>query len=417
MTYAIEAEGLIKRYGDKAALDGVNLTACPGEVLAVLGPNGAGKTTAVRILATLVSPDGGSARVGGHDVVARPRRVRELIGLTGQYASVDENLTGTQNLMMIGRLLGMNRADARARAVGLLDRFSLTEAGDRAARTYSGGMRRRLDLAVSMVADPRIIFMDEPTTGLDPRARTELWDIVREQVAGGSTVLLTTQYLEEADQLADRIVVIDHGRVTADGTPDQLKSRAGHRRLEIRPERDLRKAHDILAQVTGVTPHVTCGQAAHRPATAEPTDRRSKDAMPRPPGGTATAEGPAGGATEQTADAWSGAMPGRAYGPAEDGVLSVPIVDPAMVPEVFRRLEDAGITLTEHALRRPSLDEAFLALVSAPSPEFSTAPRLSTGTGGTASARRQAPSPSSEPPAPRPNVSSRQPQSSGRSMA
>ncbi|WP_433349720.1 ATP-binding cassette domain-containing protein [Microtetraspora malaysiensis] len=247
MTYAIEAEGLIKRYGDKTALDGVNLTACPGEVLAVLGPNGAGKTTAVRILATLVSPDGGSARVGGHDVVARPRRVRELIGLTGQYASVDENLTGTQNLMMIGRLLGMNRADARARTVGLLDRFSLTEAGDRAARTYSGGMRRRLDLAVSMVADPQIIFMDEPTTGLDPRARTELWDIVREQVAGGSTVLLTTQYLEEADQLADRIVVIDHGRATADGTPDQLKSRAGHRRLEIRPERDLRKAHDILA--------------------------------------------------------------------------------------------------------------------------------------------------------------------------
>ncbi|WP_433218221.1 ATP-binding cassette domain-containing protein [Microtetraspora malaysiensis] len=417
MTYAIEAEGLIKRYGDKTALDGVNLTARPGEVLAVLGPNGAGKTTAVRILATLVSPDGGSARVGGHDVVARPRRVRELIGLTGQYASVDENLTGTQNLMMIGRLLGMSRADARARAVGLLDRFRLTEAGDRAARTYSGGMRRRLDLAVSMVADPRIIFMDEPTTGIDPRARTELWDIVREQVAGGSTVLLTTQYLEEADQLADRIVVIDHGRVAADGTPDQLKSRAGHRRLEIRPERDLRKAHDILTQVTGVTPHVTRGQATHRPATAEATNRPSKDAMSRPAGGTAAAEERAEGATERTADERSGAMPGRAYGLVEDGVLSVPIVDPGMVPEVFRRLEDAGITLTEHALRRPSLDEAFLTLVSAPAPELSTAPRLSTGTGGTASASQQAPSPSSEPPAPRPTVSSRQPQSSGRSMA
>ncbi|MFF4778837.1 ATP-binding cassette domain-containing protein [Microtetraspora fusca] len=408
MTYAIEAEGLIKRYGDKTALDGVNLTARRGEVLAILGPNGAGKTTAVRILATLVSPDGGSARVGGHDVVARPRQVRELIGLTGQYASVDENLTGTQNLMMIGRLLGMSRADARARAVGLLDRFGLTEAGDRAARTYSGGMRRRLDLAVSMVADPRIVFMDEPTTGLDPRARTELWDIVREQVAGGSTVLLTTQYLEEADQLADRIVVIDHGRVAADGTPDQLKSRAGHRRLEIRPERDLWTAHDILAQVIGITPHVSCGQAAHR---------LSKDAAPRPPGCTATAEARAEDATERMTDASSGAMPDRSYGPVEDGVLSVPIVDPAMVPEVFRRLADAGITLAEHALRRPSLDEAFLALVSAPSPDLSTPPQLSTGTGGMASAGRQAPSPSSEPPAPRPAVSSRQPQSSGRSMA
>ncbi|GAA4595233.1 daunorubicin resistance protein DrrA family ABC transporter ATP-binding protein [Planotetraspora phitsanulokensis] len=307
MSNTIEAEGLVKRYGDKTALDGVDLEARAGSVLGVLGPNGAGKTTAVRILATLVSPDGGSARVGGHDVTKEPAKVRELIGLTGQYASVDEKLTGRQNLVMIGRLLGMDRTAARARAADLLGRFGLGDAADRAAQTYSGGMRRRLDLAVSLVGEPSIIFMDEPTTGLDPQVRAELWAVLREQIARGATVLLTTQYLEEADQLADEIVLIDRGKVSARGTPDELKARAGDRRLEIRPEHDAEKAGRILAEVTGLRPH---------------------------------------------------------HG--ENGVISVPVLDPALPPAALRRLDDAGIVLTEHALRRPTLDEAFLALVAAP---------------------------------------------------
>ncbi|MFE0149699.1 ATP-binding cassette domain-containing protein [Nonomuraea sp. NPDC059007] len=248
MDYAIEAEGLVKRYGDKAALDGVDLGARAGTVLGVLGPNGAGKTTAVRILATLQRPDGGRARVHGHDVAERPAEVRKLIGLTGQYASVDEKLTGVQNLMMMGRLLGMSRSSARARATELLERFGLTEAGGRAASGYSGGMRRRLDLAVSLVSRPSVLFLDEPTTGLDPHARSELWEVVRELVAGEVTVLLTTQYLEEADQLADDILLIDSGRVAASGTPDQLKAMAGGHRLDIRPLRaeDEEKAMAIL---------------------------------------------------------------------------------------------------------------------------------------------------------------------------
>ncbi|GAA4563814.1 ATP-binding cassette domain-containing protein [Planotetraspora kaengkrachanensis] len=307
MSNTIEAEGLVKRYGDKTALDGVDLEARAGSVLGVLGPNGAGKTTAVRILATLVGPDGGVARVGGHDVTREPAKVRELIGLTGQYASVDEKLTGRQNLMMIGRLLGLGRAPARARAEDLIGRFGLQNAADRAAQTYSGGMRRRLDLAVSLVGEPSIIFMDEPTTGLDPQVRAELWTVVREQIARGATVLLTTQYLEEADQLADEIVLIDRGKVSARGTPDELKARAGDRRLEIRPEHDAEKAERILAEVTGLRPHR-----------------------------------------------------------GENGVISVPVLDPALPPAALRRLDDAGIVLTEHALRRPTLDEAFLALVAAP---------------------------------------------------
>ncbi|MFI6901225.1 ATP-binding cassette domain-containing protein [Nonomuraea sp. NPDC050394] len=248
MDYAIEAEGLVKRYGGKAALDGVDLGARAGTVLGVLGPNGAGKTTAVRILATLQRPDGGRARVHGHDVAERPAEVRKLIGLTGQYASVDEKLTGAQNLRMMGRLLGMSRSSARARATELLERFGLTEAGGRAVSGYSGGMRRRLDLAVSLVSRPSVLFLDEPTTGLDPHARGELWEVVRELVAGEVTVLLTTQYLEEADQLADDILLIDSGRVAAGGTPDQLKAMAGGHRLDIRPLRaeDEEKAMAIL---------------------------------------------------------------------------------------------------------------------------------------------------------------------------
>jgi len=227
MTYAIEAEGLVKHFGETKALQGVDLAARQGTVHAVLGPNGAGKTTAVRILATLIKADGGSARVGGYDTVRDAQEVRRLVGLTGQYASVDEDLTGTENLVLIGRLTGASRTDARQRAAELLKRFRLTDAAGRAVKTYSGGMRRRLDLAASLVSKPRVLFLDEPTTGLDPRSRNELWDIVRELVAEGVTVLLTTQYLEEADQLADQIAVIDHGRVIAQGTSAELKKLTG----------------------------------------------------------------------------------------------------------------------------------------------------------------------------------------------
>ncbi|MFI6919409.1 ATP-binding cassette domain-containing protein [Nonomuraea spiralis] len=303
MTYAIEAEGLVKRYGDKAALDGVDLRVRTGSVLGVLGPNGAGKTTAVRVLATLAVPDAGHATVGGYDVTTQARRVRELIGLTGQYASVDEKLTGTQNLVLVGRLLGLSRQRARARAAELLARFGLEEAAGRAAAGYSGGMRRRLDLAVSLVSRPRILFLDEPTTGLDPRARGDLWDVVRDLVADGVTVLLTTQYLEEADQLADDLLVVDRGRVAASGTPAELKSLAGGHRLDVRPLRaaDLEKAGSIL------------------------------------------------GAT------------------AVDGLLSVPVHDLAAPPDLLRRLDDAGIVLAEHALRLPSLDDVFRTLTGASS--------------------------------------------------
>ncbi|SDL65070.1 oleandomycin transport system ATP-binding protein [Nonomuraea maritima] len=295
MTYAIEAEGLVKRYGDKTALDGVGLRAETGSVLGVLGPNGAGKTTTVRVLATLAVPDAGHARVGGHDVTREPTRVRELIGLTGQYASVDEKLTGAQNLRLIGRLLGLSRADARARASELLARFGLEEAAARAAGGYSGGMRRRLDLAASLVGRPRVLFLDEPTTGLDPRARGELWDVVGELTADGVTVLLTTQYLEEADRLADDLLVIDQGRVAAAGTPAELKAMAGGHRLDVRPLRpdDVEKAEALL----GVS--------------------------------------------------------------ACDGALTVPVHDLSEPPALLRALDDAGIVLAEHALRLPSLDDVF----------------------------------------------------------
>jgi oleandomycin transport system ATP-binding protein len=232
---AIEASGLSKRFGATLALDGVDLAARRGTVLGVLGPNGAGKTTAVRILATLLRPDEGSARVAGHDVLRDPGAVRREIGLTGQYASVDETLTGRQNLVMIGELLDLGRRGAKARAAELLAWFGLDEAADRPARTYSGGMRRRLDLAASLVGRPAVVFLDEPTTGLDPTKREDMWDVVRGLVADGSTVLLTTQYLDEADELADDIVVIDHGRVIAHDTPEGLKRIAGDQTLSVRP--------------------------------------------------------------------------------------------------------------------------------------------------------------------------------------
>ncbi|RZQ61659.1 ATP-binding cassette domain-containing protein [Amycolatopsis suaedae] len=306
MSLAIQAEGLVKRYGATTALDGVDLEVPTGSVLGVLGPNGAGKTTAVRILATLIRPDEGRALVGGRDVLRDPVGVRALIGLTGQYASVDEDLTGTENLVLIARLLDHSRAQARIRAAELLERFGLTEAAGRAVKTYSGGMRRRLDLAASLVGRPELIYLDEPTTGLDPHARNEMWQVVRDLVADGATVLLTTQYLEEADQLADRITVFDHGRVVAGGTARELKRQVGGQTLQVRPTvaADVREVARILTELTGIVPDAD-------PAT---------------------------------------------------GLLTTPVADPALVSTVVRRLEDAGITADELALRLPSLDEVFLAL-------------------------------------------------------
>ncbi|MFF7449166.1 MULTISPECIES: ATP-binding cassette domain-containing protein [unclassified Streptomyces] len=311
MSYAIRAEGLVKKYGDFTALDGVDLEVPAGQVVGVLGPNGAGKTTTVRILATLLRPDAGRATIGGHDIAADPVRVRQLIGLTGQYASVDETLSGAENLVLIGRLLGLSRRDARARAARLLEDFSLTEAAKRPIATFSGGMRRRLDLAASLVGRPRILFLDEPTTGLDPHARQEVWDVVRGLVADGSTVLLTTQYLEEADQLADSITVFDKGRKVAEGRPGELKRRVGGQILQVRPTvpTDAPQVAAILAELSG-------------------------------------------------------------HAPAEDsGVLTVPADEPLLVSAVARRLDGAGISADELGLRLPSLDEVFLALTGhAPAP-------------------------------------------------
>ncbi|HEV7977492.1 ATP-binding cassette domain-containing protein [Amycolatopsis sp.] len=315
MSYAIRAEGLVKKFGDTTALGGVDLEVPAGKVVGVLGPNGAGKTTAVRILATLLRPDAGHATVGGYDVVKDPVRVRGMIGLTGQYASVDEDLSGLENLMLIGRLLDLSRQNARARANELLEQFELTDAATRSVKTYSGGMRRRIDLAASLVGRPHVLYLDEPTTGLDPHARNEVWGVVRRLVAEGSTVLLTTQYLEEADQLADRITVFDHGLVVADGRSDELKRRVGGQTLQVRPTliADLDAVERILAELTGFEP------------------ARDNDT----------------------------------------GLLTVPTSDPLLLSTLVRKLDDAGITADELALRLPSLDEVFLALTGNPSPEGS----------------------------------------------
>ncbi|MBB4749301.1 ATP-binding cassette domain-containing protein [Actinoplanes lobatus] len=306
-TNAIVAEGLVKRYGDTTALDGVDLAVRAGTVLGLLGPNGAGKTTAVRVLATLIPPDAGHATVGGHDVVRRPHEVRRLIGLTGQYASVDESLTGTENLLMIGRLLGLSRPAARERARTLLERFDLSDAAGRAAGKYSGGMRRRLDLAASLVGHPRLLYLDEPTTGLDPRSRNEVWEIVRGLVRDGVTVLLTTQYLDEADQLADEIVVIDHGRVIATGTPASLKARTGAQTVTVRPA--------FADQLT-----------------------RVRDAVGRVAAGPAVVTGE---------------------------IVTAPVSDPGALAKLVRDLDEHGLTVDELALRSPSLDEVFLSLTGA----------------------------------------------------
>jgi oleandomycin transport system ATP-binding protein len=308
MNHAIWAEGLVKRFGETTALAGVDLAVRTGTVLGLLGPNGAGKTTAVRVLTTLLKPDAGHATVRGHDVVREAHVVRQLIGLTGQYAAVDETLTGVENLLFIGRLLGMPRAEARARAVELLEAFSLTDAGGRATKTYSGGMRRRLDLAASLVGRPSVLFLDEPTTGLDPRARNEVWDMVRNLVSTGVTVLLTTQYLEEADQLADEIAVVDHGRVIATGTPDELKNKIAAQTLEVRPTNPdaIQQVSAIVAEVVRTTPEIN------------------------------------------------------------NDTVSVVVNDPGVLPAIVRRLDDAGVLIAELALRSASLDEVFLALTGHP---------------------------------------------------
>jgi len=310
MTAAIRAEGLAKSFGKTRALDGVDLEVQTGTVLGLLGPNGAGKTTAVRILATLLEPTAGTAQVGGYDVVRQPQQVRQLIGLTGQYAAVDENLSGSENLSMLGRLLGLVKTQAKQRAADLLQHFDLADAGGRTVKTYSGGMRRRLDLAASLVSRPPVLFLDEPTTGLDPRSRNGLWAVIRELVAEGTTLLLTTQYMEEADHLASRIVVIDHGQVIAKGTPDELKAKVGGQVLEVRPAdaADLNRAAELLTELTG---------------------------------------------SQATID-------------RDIRLISVPMPDPAWLPVAVRRLDEASITMVDLALRRPSLDEVFLALTGRP---------------------------------------------------
>jgi ABC-2 type transport system ATP-binding protein len=302
---AIETSGLCKRYGDVRALDGVDLWAEKGTVLGLLGPNGAGKTTAVRILTTLLKPDGGSARVDGLDVVKDAGELRERIGLAGQYAAVDESLTGRENLELFGRLYGMKKSEARQRASQLLERFDLEDAGSRLVNTYSGGMRRRLDLAGALVARPPVLFLDEPTTGLDPRSRLGLWQTIEDRVSQGATVLLTTQYLEEADRLADQIAVIDHGKVIAEGTAAQLKDRVGGDRLEVRleDENQAELASQALASVVDEAPEL------------------------------------------------------------RDGLLLAAVSRrDGTVANALRRLDEAGIEVSDLTLRRPTLDDVFLGL-------------------------------------------------------
>jgi ABC-2 type transport system ATP-binding protein len=303
---AIEATGLTKSFGDTRAVDGVDLAVCSGSVYGVLGPNGAGKTTTIRMLATLLSPDGGSARVLGHDIVTQADAVRGLVSLTGQLASVDEDLTGRENLVLLGRLLGLGRARAKARAGELLDAFGLAEAAGKLVKHYSGGMRRRLDIAASIVVTPQLMFLDEPTTGLDPRSRNQVWDIVRALVAEGTTILLCTQYLDEADQLADGIAVIDRGRVIAEGTPAQLKASVGSGALHVRllDPQQREQAAQVLARALEVAVH------------------------PEP----------------------------------DPAALSAPCAEGDRAAAALAELSHAGVRVANFSLGQPSLDEVFLAL-------------------------------------------------------
>jgi ABC-2 type transport system ATP-binding protein len=302
---AIEATGLVKAFGETRAVDGVDLAVPSGSVYGVLGPNGAGKTTTIRMLATLIRPDAGSARVLGHDIVDEADKVRGAVSLTGQLASVDEDLTGRENLILIGRLLGLKRAAAKERAAALLEAFGLADAAARLVKNYSGGMRRRLDIAASIVVTPQLMFLDEPTTGLDPRSRNQVWDIIRMLVAGGTTILLCTQYLEEADQLAEGIAVIDHGKVIAEGTPGQLKASVGSGSLHVRlldPEQRP-EAEQVLARELGAV-HLEADPAA----------------------------------------------------------LSVQCADGDRGAEAVAALSRAGVRIADFSLGQPSLDEVFLAL-------------------------------------------------------
>ncbi|MET7903581.1 ATP-binding cassette domain-containing protein [Streptomyces sp. NPDC005355] len=306
---AVEVRGLVKHFGDTKAVDGVDLDVPEGTVLGVLGPNGAGKTTLVRCLSTLLVPDAGTAVVAGYDVVRQPRQLRRTIGLTGQYASVDEKLSGWENLYMIGRLLDLSRKEARGRADAMLERFSLTDAGKRAARTYSGGMRRRLDLAASMIGRPAVLYLDEPTTGLDPRTRNEVWDEVRRMVSEGSTVLLTTQYMEEAEQLANDLTVIDRGKVIAEGRVNELKAKVGGRTLQIRPS-DPGELHRMVGALAQAGLDGVGGAAADLP----------------------------------------------------EGLVNVPIVSDEQLTAVIGLLGERGFAISGIDTRLPSLDEVFLAI-------------------------------------------------------
>jgi len=309
---AVEATQLMKVFGDNRAVDGVDLYVPTGMIYGVLGPNGAGKTTTINMLATLLRPDGGSAKIFGHDVEKEPQVVRQLIGVTGQYASVDETLSATENLIIFGRLLGLNRNEARRKAAVLLDEFGLTEAAKRPLSKFSGGMRRRLDLAASLIAQPPLIFLDEPTTGLDPRTRTQMWDTIRRLVKNGSTILLTTQYLDEADQLADRIAVIDHGKVVAEGTPGELKTTVGNATLQLRlaNTKDATNAAKIIQNSLGVTPQSV-----------------------------------------------------------EAAFITAPMADPDAITDLLIALRGANIQLTEVSVQKPTLDEVFLTLTGNPAVE------------------------------------------------
>jgi ABC-2 type transport system ATP-binding protein len=307
---SVVVEDAHKRYGSVVALDGVSLEIPAGRVLGLLGPNGAGKTTLVRILTTLLAPDAGRARVAGYDVVREAAQLRQVIGLTGQYAAVDEQLTGRENLVMVSRLYGLSRRDARRRAAEVLERMALLDAADRPTKTYSGGMRRRLDLGASLVARPRVLFLDEPTTGLDPRSRIDLWDLIDELVGGGTTLLLTTQYLEEADRLADTIAVIDHGRLIAEGSADELKRKTGGDVLHLRtPDAlDAERAAGLLVGLGSGSPGI---------------DRSGEVTLA-----------------------------------VEDGT--------AALVEAVRRIDGAGLALADLGLRRPTLDDVFLSLTGQP---------------------------------------------------